>query len=52
MNQREKRKEKRLKEENRVAMKLISERKNKDEIYYAFSEDISPGGIKVITNTP
>lgn len=52
MSQREKRKEKRLDEENKVILKLLSDKGGEDEIYYAFSQDISPGGIKVITDSP
>jgi uncharacterized protein (TIGR02266 family) len=52
LSQREKRREKRLDEENKVVLRLISDKGGQDEVYYAFSEDISPGGIKVITDTP
>lgn len=52
MNQKEKRKEKRLDEENKVILRPLSDKSGEDEVYYAFSEDISPGGLKIIADIP
>jgi Tfp pilus assembly protein PilZ len=46
------RKESRLKEENKLTFMIVSEDKNPldENAYLAFTEDISSGGIKIITN--
>ena len=52
MSQREKRREKRLDEENKVILKIIPEKNEREEIFYSLTEDISPGGLRIITDKP
>ncbi|MGD9346817.1 MAG: PilZ domain-containing protein [Candidatus Aminicenantes bacterium] len=48
----EKRKEKRIKDEIKVAIKLLPEEKYQHEknVVYALTKDISSGGVKIVTD--
>jgi uncharacterized protein (TIGR02266 family) len=48
----EKRREKRLDEENKVVLQVISENEQTGESFYAISRDISVGGLRVMTDSP
>ncbi|MGB9765439.1 MAG: PilZ domain-containing protein [Candidatus Saccharicenans sp.] len=48
----EKRREKRLDEENKVIIQIISENDELKESFYSFSRDVSVGGIRVMTDSP
>jgi c-di-GMP-binding flagellar brake protein YcgR len=48
----EKRREKRLGEENEVILWVVSENENLEESFYTFSRDISVGGLRIMTDSP
>lgn len=48
----EKRREKRLDEENKVVFQIISENVEGEEAFYSFSRDVSVGGLRIMTNSP
>jgi uncharacterized protein (TIGR02266 family) len=48
----EKRREKRLSEENKVVLQVVSENENLEESFYSFSRDISVGGLRIMTDSP
>ena len=49
----DRRKEIRVEEENRITLRLISEHKlpNGKKICYALTKDVSAGGVKILTDT-
>jgi len=48
----EKRREKRLDEENKVVLHVLSENESLEESFYSFSKDISVGGLRIMTDSP
>ncbi|MDD8030548.1 MAG: PilZ domain-containing protein [Acidobacteriota bacterium] len=48
----EKRREKRLGEENKVVLKVITPNEQAEESFYSISRDISVGGLRVMTDSP
>jgi uncharacterized protein (TIGR02266 family) len=48
----EKRREKRLDEENKVVLHVLSENEGLEESFYSFSKDISVGGLRIMTDSP
>ncbi|HAR37028.1 MAG TPA: hypothetical protein DCR87_09080 [Acidobacteria bacterium] len=48
----EKRREKRLDEENKVIIHVIPENEQQEESFYSFSRDISVGGLRLMTDSP
>jgi len=48
----EKRREKRLDEENKVVLHVTSEDGQEKQSFYSFSRDISVGGLRIMTDSP
>lgn len=49
----EKRREKRLDEENKVILRVLPENEQQEEeSFYSFSRDISVGGLRLMTDSP
>jgi len=48
----EKRREKRLDEENKVVLRVLAEDGQEKQSFYSFSRDISVGGLRIMTDSP
>ncbi len=48
----EKRREKRLDEENKVVIHVFPENEQPEESFYSFSKDVSVGGLRIMTDQP
>jgi len=48
----EKRREKRLDEENKVILHVLSENSEQEESFYSYSRDLSVGGLRIMTDSP
>ncbi|MBP8600540.1 MAG: PilZ domain-containing protein [Candidatus Saccharicenans sp.] len=48
----EKRREKRLDEENKVVLHVLAEDGQEKQSFYSFSRDLSVGGLRIMTDSP